>query len=115
MWRTLSTAVFALGRILSPAIWAQGNPADDRVDQARGQKVGMRAVMEDLFVRPQAMARTGPLFKNADRERLVTQLTEQQVGPAPREPKQAPAACIRTGATDVWHRCTTNRRTVCIM
>lgn len=77
MSRTLSTAVIALGLTLSSAAWAQGKPADDSVYQAWGQKAGIRAVMEDFFVRLQADARTGPFFKNANREHLVTQLTEQ--------------------------------------
>lgn len=77
MLRTLSTAAIAIGLTLSPAAWAQGKPADDSVYQAWGQKTGIRAVMEDFFVRLQADARTGPFFNNVNRERLVTQLTEQ--------------------------------------
>jgi hemoglobin len=77
MLRTLSTAVIALGLTLSSVAWAQDKPSDDSVYQAWGRKAGIRAVMEDFFVRLQADARTGPFFKNANRERLVTQLTEQ--------------------------------------
>jgi hemoglobin len=77
MWRTLSAAAIALGLTLSSAAWAQSKPADDSIYQAWGGKPGIRAVMEDFFVRLQADARTGPFFKNANRERLVTQLTEQ--------------------------------------
>ena len=77
MLRTLSTAAIALGLTLSPAAWAQDKPADDNVYQAWCQKAGIHAVMEDFFVRLQADPRTGPFFKNANRERLVTQLTEQ--------------------------------------
>lgn len=65
------------GLMACGAASAQMKPADDSVYQAWGQKAGIRAVMEDFFVRLQADARTGPFFKNASRERLVTQLTEQ--------------------------------------
>jgi hemoglobin len=77
MLRNLSAAAIALGLTLSSAAWAQSKPADDSVYQAWGGKPGIQAVMEDFFVRLQADARTGPFFKNANRERLVTQLTEQ--------------------------------------
>ena len=77
MLRTLSTAVVALGLTLSSAARAQGQPADDSVYQAWGQKAGIRAVMDDFVVRLQADARAGPFFKNANREHLATQLTEQ--------------------------------------
>lgn len=77
MLRTSFTSVIALGLSLSSAAWAQGKPADDSIYQAWGQKAGIRAVMEDFFVRLQADARTGPFFKKADREHLVKQLTDQ--------------------------------------
>jgi hemoglobin len=77
MLRTLSASATALGLTLSSLAWAQSKPADDSIYQAWGGKPGIQAVMEDFFVRLQADARTGPFFKNANRERLVTQLTEQ--------------------------------------
>lgn len=77
MRRILSVAGLALGLIASASTWAQSRPADDSVYQAWGGKEGIRAVMEDFFVRLQSDARTGPFFRNASRERLVTQLTEQ--------------------------------------
>lgn len=77
MLRTLSIAAVTLGIIVSTSAWAQSKPADDSVYQAWGGKDGIHAVMEDFFVRLQADARTGPFFKNASRERLVFQLTEQ--------------------------------------
>lgn len=69
---TVAVAALAAGAAL-----AQTKPADDSVYQAWGQKAGIRAVMEDFFVRLQADPRMAPFFKNANRERLVTQLTEQ--------------------------------------
>lgn len=77
MHRALSIAALALSLLASASTWSQSKPADDRVYQAWGGKEGIRAVMEDFFVRLQADARTGPFFKNANREHLVTQLTEQ--------------------------------------
>jgi hemoglobin len=62
--------------IAGPAL-AQNRPSDDSVYQAWGQKPGIHAVMEDFFTRLQADPRTAPFFKNARRERLVEQLTEQ--------------------------------------
>jgi hemoglobin len=69
---TVAVAALAAG-----TVFAQSKPADDSVYQAWGQKAGIRAVMEDFFVRLQADPRMAPFFKNANRERLVTQLTEQ--------------------------------------
>jgi hemoglobin len=77
MRRTLSIAALTLGVIASSPSWAQSGPADDRIYRAWGGKDGIRAVMEDFFVRLQADPRTGPFFKNANRDHLVTQLTEQ--------------------------------------
>ena len=77
MLRTLCTTAVALGLTLSSAAWAQGQPVDDSLYQAWGRKAGIRAVMEDFFIRLQADARTGPFFLKANREHLVTQLTEQ--------------------------------------
>jgi len=52
-------------------------PANDNVYQAWGGKAGIRAVMEDFVPRLIADPRTGPFFKNVNRENLTTQLTEQ--------------------------------------
>ena len=52
-------------------------PADDTLFIAFGGKAGLRALMEDFFVRLKADARIGSFFRNADGERLVSQLTEQ--------------------------------------
>lgn len=77
MSRTLCLAAITLGATFSSAVGAQSRPADDSVYQAWGQKAGIHAVMDDFVARLQADARTGPFFKNANRERLATQLTEQ--------------------------------------
>lgn len=69
--------VTAAALFMAGSAFAQSRPADDSLYQAWGQKAGIHAVMEDFFVRLQADARTGPFFKSANRERLVTQLTEQ--------------------------------------
>ena len=71
----LLLACTALG--LPSAAQAQTPPADDSVYQAFGQKAGIQALMEDFFSRLQADARTAPFFIGANRERLVTQLTDQ--------------------------------------
>lgn len=52
-------------------------PGDDSVYKAFGEKAGIRALAEDFFVRLQADPRTQPFFARADRENLVTQLTDQ--------------------------------------
>lgn len=52
-------------------------PADDTLYRAFGAKAGLRALMEDFFVRLQADPRIGSFFRNADGEHLVSQLTEQ--------------------------------------
>ena len=67
----------AVAALAAGAAYAQSKPANDSVYQAWGQKAGIRAVMEDFFVRLQADPRMAPFFKNANREHLVTQLTEQ--------------------------------------
>jgi hemoglobin len=77
MLRKPTIAALAAGMSLCSSLWAQARPADDGLYQAWGQKAGIRTVMEDFFVRLQADARTGPFFRNANREHLVTQLTEQ--------------------------------------
>ena len=71
----LLLACTALG--LPSAAQAQTPPADDSVYQAFGQKAGIQALMEDFFSRLQADARTAPFFIGANRERLVTHLTDQ--------------------------------------
>jgi hemoglobin len=52
-------------------------PADDSVYRAWGGKAGIQAVMVDFVARLQADGRTGPFFKDVNREHLVEQLTEQ--------------------------------------
>lgn len=74
MLRYLCTLTIAA--VASTAM-AQTKPTDDSVYQAWGQKAGIHTVMEDFFTRLQADPRTGPFFKDANRERLVEQLTEQ--------------------------------------
>ncbi len=56
---------------------APAAPADDSVYQAFGQKAGIRALMEDFKDRLLADPRMAPFFKDTDRERLVSQLTDQ--------------------------------------
>ena len=55
----------------------QPPPADDSLYQAFGQKAGIRALMEDFKDRLLADPRMAPFFRGVDRERLVTQLTDQ--------------------------------------
>ena len=74
MRRTLSIAALAFA---CTATWGQPAPADDSVYRAWGGQTGIRAVMEDFVVRLKADARTGPFFKDANRENLVAQLTDQ--------------------------------------
>lgn len=52
-------------------------PDDDSIYKSFGEKAGIRALMEDFFVRLQADERTKPFFAKADRENLVSQLTDQ--------------------------------------
>ena len=56
---------------------AHAQAGDDSVYRAWGEKAGIQAVMQDFVTRLQADARMAPFFKNANREHLVTQLTEQ--------------------------------------
>lgn len=74
IFTTLALALTALS-FQAPAL-AQTPPADDTVYKAFGEKAGIQALMED-FVRLQAAPRMAPFFKDANRTRLVTQLTEQ--------------------------------------
>jgi len=62
--------------LLTGAALAQ-EQATDGVYQAWGGKAGIRAVMDDFVPRLFADPRTAPFFKNANRENLTTQLTEQ--------------------------------------
>lgn len=56
---------------------AQAQGADDSLYRAWGEKAGIQAVMQDFVTRLQADARMAPFFNKANREHLVTQLTEQ--------------------------------------
>lgn len=66
-------------------------PADDSLYQAFGQKEGIRALMEDFKDRLLADPRMEPFFRNTDRERLVTQLTDQLC-------QEAGGPCVYKGA-----------------
>ena len=77
MMRHIFAIATALTLAWSPAAHAQTPPANDAVYQAWGQKEGIRAVMEDFVQRLMVDPRMAPFFKNTNRERLVTQLTEQ--------------------------------------
>lgn len=70
------TAILAC-LLLASAAAAQTPPADDGLYQAWGGKAGIRAVMDDFVPRLMADPRTAPFFKNANRENLTTQLTDQ--------------------------------------
>ncbi|MBI3345909.1 MAG: group 1 truncated hemoglobin [Burkholderiales bacterium] len=61
----------------SAATFAQTPPANDSVYQAWGGKAGIRAVMDDFVPRLVADPRTAPFFRNANRENLTAQLTDQ--------------------------------------
>lgn len=63
--------------LASAAALAQAPPPNDTVYQAWGGKAGIRAVMDDFVPRLFADPRTAPFFKNANRENLTTQLTDQ--------------------------------------
>lgn len=63
--------------LLPPAPGQAPPPADDSLYRALGSQAGLRALMEDFFVRLKADPRTRPFFEQADRERLVSQLTDQ--------------------------------------
>ena len=76
--------------LLAHSAWAQAQPGDDSLYRAWGQKAGIQAVMQDFVPRLQADPRTGPFFKNANREHLVEQLTEQLC-------QQAGGPCIYKG------------------
>ncbi len=56
---------------------AQTKPAGDALYQAWGQKAGIRAVVDDLWVRLLTDQRTAHFFKDINRERLLTHLTDQ--------------------------------------
>lgn len=73
--RTVAAAASVAATLLVATAQAQG--ADDSVYRAWGEKAGIQAVMQDFVTRLQADARMAPFFKNANREHLVTQLTEQ--------------------------------------
>ena len=64
--------------------------ADDSLYRAWGEKAGIQAVMQDFVTRLQADARMAPFFKSANREHLVTQLTEQLC-------QQAGGPCVYKG------------------
>ena len=74
---TLSWAVHSQPVPMPVSSSRHAAPQDDSLYQAFGQKAGIRALMEDFKNRLLADARMNPFFKNTDRERLVTQLTDQ--------------------------------------
>ena len=84
-------AAFACLLLASAAAWAQTSPANDSIYQAWGGKAGIRAVMDDFVPRLFADPRTAPFFKNANRENLTAQLTEQLC-------QQAGGPCTYSGA-----------------
>ena len=84
-------AAFACLLLASAAAWAQTPPANDSIYQAWGGKAGIRAVMDDFVPRLFADPRTAPFFKNANRENLTAQLTEQLC-------QQAGGPCTYSGA-----------------
>lgn len=63
--------------LLCSAALAQTPPASDSLYQAWGGKAGIRAVMDDFVPRLLQDPRTAPFFRNANRENLTAQLTEQ--------------------------------------
>ena len=78
-------------QLASAAALAQTPPTNDSIYQAWGGKAGIRAVMDDFVPRLFADPRTAPFFRNANRENLTTQLTEQLC-------QQAGGPCSYTGA-----------------
>lgn len=84
-------AAFACLLLASAAAWAQTPPANDSIYQAWGGKAGIRAVMDDFVPRLFADPRTAAFFKNANRENLTAQLTEQLC-------QQAGGPCTYSGA-----------------
>lgn len=71
---THALAALAATLLLSTA---QAQHADDSLYRAWGEKAGIHAVMQDFVTRLQADDRMAPFFNKANREHLVTQLTEQ--------------------------------------
>ena len=74
---TLRAALAILTLTLAGAAGGQTAPVDDRLYRAWGGEEGIRATMEDFFVRLRADPRTAPFFKDSNREHLVRQLTDQ--------------------------------------
>lgn len=77
--------------LASAAAFAQQQTANDSVYQAWGGKAGIRAVMDDFVPRLFSDPRTAPFFRNANRENLATQLTEQLC-------QEAGGPCVYKGA-----------------
>lgn len=69
---------------------AHAQSTDDSLYRAWGEKAGIHAVMQDFVTRLQADARMAPFFQKANREHLVTQLTEQLC-------QQAGGPCVYKG------------------
>ena len=63
--------------LISSAALAQTPAASDGLYQAWGGKAGIRAVIDDFVPRLYADPRTAAFFKDANRENLATQLTDQ--------------------------------------
>lgn len=59
------------------AALAQTPPTGDALYRAWGGKAGIQAVMDDFVPRLFNDPRTAPFFRNASRENLITQLTDQ--------------------------------------
>lgn len=62
---------------LATAATAQVDVVDDRLYRAWGGRAGIRAVIDDLVTRLLADARMRPFFRDANREHLSSQLTDQ--------------------------------------
>ena len=90
--RLLAATALAWACCLPTGALAQAATADDSLYQAWGGTAGIQAVMDDLFTRLQADARTAPHFKDASRRHLVKQLSDQLC-------QQAGGPCVYDGPT----------------
>lgn len=90
--RLLATGALAGACCLPAVALAQATATNDSLYQAWGRTAGILAVMDDLFTRLQADARTAPHFKDASRQHLVKQLTDQLC-------QQAGGPCLYDGPT----------------
>lgn len=69
--------IVALAFSLAAAVGAQTAPADPALFHVFGDKPGLVKLMDDFMLRLEADPRTGPHFKEANKERIKEQLVDQ--------------------------------------